>query len=336
MRLPRPCARLPGDFPQSQYAKFRRCSHEDHIAVKAVVFVNRSAGAGRAAQKTALVRAAFLEKGLSVEFLEPHSKEAFRAEVRASISRGERTLVAMGGDGTLQLLVREALGSPVNFGVIPVGGGNDFAAALGIRGWEQAVEVIGSGKCRDVDVVRVKFSNSEQAVYLGGGGIGLDAAAALYAGERFLKWRGRWRYLASALTALYRYPGVALEAEFPGSQWPEIRQQALLAAVLNTPGYGGGLRLAPNAQPDDGLLEFVMLGMLSWPRVVRLLFWLIVTGELRTAGEERRQARFVRLLGPGGALFHGDGEILGAVPVEIEALPRAARFLAPDASKALR
>jgi len=301
-------------------------------AVTVVVFVNPSAGAGRAARLIARVRRAFLTEGLAVEFLEPRSREAFRAEVRRAVAAGRNKLVAMGGDGTLQLLVREAMNSPVDLGVIPAGGGNDFAAALGIRGWEQAVRAMQGGKCRAVDLVRVKFSDGAEAVYLGGGGIGLDAQAARLAAGRFRKWPGRWRYLAAALAALYRYPGVAVEAEFPDSPLPQIRQQALLVAVLNTPSYGGGLRLAPAAQPDDGLLEFVMLGMLRWPEVVRLLFWLAVTGELPKAREERRQARLVRVLAPRGALFHGDGEILGSVPVAIEALPRAVSFLVPGAA----
>jgi diacylglycerol kinase (ATP) len=298
----------------------------------AVVFVNRLAGRGRAARKLPEVRAALAEKGVAAEFCCADSSEEFRREVRAALAAGWQTLVAMGGDGTLQLLVREALGSAVNFGVIPLGGGNDFAAALGIRCARQAVEVIGNGSCRQVDVLRVRFRNGEQAAYLGGGGVGLDAEAARHASGRFLKWPGRWRYLAATLAALRRFPGVPVEVEFPDSPLPGIRQQALLAAVLNTPAYGGGLRLAPDAQLDDGLLEFVMVGMLGRAQVMRSLFWLMATGELRTAQQERRQARSVRLLAPPGALFHGDGEILGRLPLEIEVLPRALRMLAPPAA----
>jgi diacylglycerol kinase (ATP) len=296
----------------------------------AVVFVNRLAGAGKVARKLGEVRTEFVEKGVPAEFREADSPEGLRQQVRAALAAGRKRLVAMGGDGTLQLLVREALGCPVDIGVIPLGGGNDFAAALGIRGFQQAIEVIGAGRFREVDVLRVKFPNGGEAAYLGGGGVGLDAEAVRHASGRFLKWPGRWRYLASVLAALRRYPGVPLHAEFPGSQLPGIRQQALVAAVLNTPGYGGGLRLAPDARLDDGMLEFVMIGMLGRAQVIRLLFWLTATGELRTADQERRRARAVRLISPPGALFHGDGEILGALPLEIEVLPRAVRMLAPS------
>ena len=295
----------------------------------AVVFVNRLAGAGRAARKIAEVQAAFRERGVPAEFPAADSTDQFRREVRLALAAGRKTLVAMGGDGTLQLLVREALGSAVDFGVIPCGGGNDFAAALGIRGSKQAVEVIGGGRCRQVDVLRVRFPDGEETAYLGGGGVGLDAEAARHASGRFRKWPGRWRYLASAVRALCWYPGVAVEAEFPGSQLPGIRQRALLAAVLNTSSYGGGLHLAPDARLDDGMLEFVMVGMLGRAQVIRSLFWLMATGELRAAQKERRQARSVRLLAPPGALFHGDGEILGRLPLEIEVLPRAVSMLAP-------
>jgi len=297
-----------------------------------VVFVNPCAGGGRAGRKIERVRTAFAARNFAVEFVKTDSGEAFRGRVRDAIAAGCKTLIAMGGDGTLQLLVREAIGCPVCFGVIPAGGGNDFAAALGIHTWEDSVEAITAGAYREVDVVRVKFANGEQAVYLGGGGCGLDAEAMRHASGRFLHWPGRLRYIAAALTAFRKYPGVRIEAEFGDGETPRIERQALLSAVLNTPSYGGGLRLAPGARIDDGALDVVILGMLSGGEVARLLFRLVLTGELRTARQEHIQTRAVRLTGPPETLFHGDGEILGNLPVEIEAVPGAVKFFAPASS----
>jgi diacylglycerol kinase (ATP) len=299
-------------------------------AGSAIVFVNRCAGGGNAGRKIAGVRAEFARQGFAVRFVESRSAKDFRRGVCAAIAAGSRTLIAMGGDGTLQLLVREAIGSPVNAGVIPVGGGNDFAAALGVRNWKQAVEIVAKGKTRAVDVVRATFANGETAEYLGGGGVGLDAEAARYARGKFLKWPGRLRYVASAVAALRGYSGVHVEFAFPENGAPALRKRLLLAAALNTPSYGGGLRLAPEARIDDGQLDFVTIDMLSRREMARLLPRLLFTGELQTGHLTRFRVTRARLSAEeevGG--FHGDGELLGATPVEIEVLPKAIRMFAP-------
>ena len=170
-------------------------------ARSATVFVNPCAGGGKASRMVVRVRAAFGQAGYAARYEEAPSVEEFRAQVRFAINTGCKTLIALGGDGTLQVLVREALECPVTFGIIPSGGGNDFAAALGIRNWKEAVQAIAKGKSRPLDLMRVQFKDSS-AIYLGGGGVGLDAQAARLASQRFANWRGRARYLAAATTAL--------------------------------------------------------------------------------------------------------------------------------------
>ena len=275
------------------------------------------------------MREAFAQKDFAVDVETPHSAEELRERVRTAINAGCKTLIGMGGDGTMQALVREALGCPVSFGVIPLGGGNDFAAALGIGDWKEGVSAIVEGKVREVDVVRARFANGDQAAYLGGGGMGLDTEAMRYANGRFVRWPGRLRYLASAIAALRGYAGVKIKVDFPEGDTSQIEKHVLLAAVLNTPSYGSGVRLAPNASIDDGELELVTVEMLRPMEIVRAVVWLALKGELRTDHQERRRVKRVRLGASAGTLFQGDGEILGSAPVEIEVLPKAVKFFAP-------
>jgi diacylglycerol kinase (ATP) len=296
----------------------------------ATVFVNPYAGGGKAGRKIADARAEFARHNFEMRFVEARSTEEFRTEVRAAVAEGCKTLIAMGGDGTLQLLVREAIGNEVTTGVIPVGGGNDFAAALGIRNWKQAVLAIVQGKTRLVDIARATFANGDKAEYLGGGGVGLDAEAAQYASGKFLKWPGRLRYLASAIAALRAYGGVNVDMEFPGSDPPTLRKQVSLAAALNTPSYGGGVRLAPGARLDDGELDFVTIEMLSRLEVARLIPRLLLTGEFGTQHVTRVRATKAVLSTEKGSVFHGDGELLGNTPVQIEIMPKAIRVFVPE------
>src|SRR6266404_3748638 len=299
-------------------------------AVSAVVFVNPAAGSGRTKRTISAAREAFARRTYSVEFVETNSRADLQSRIRAAADQGCATMIAMGGDGTLQLLVREVIARNITVGVIPTGGGNDFAAALGLRGnLQTAIDAIVAGRTRLVDVVRVHFSGGDDALYLGGGGIGLDAEAARYASGRFLNWPGRLRYLASAIAALRGFAGIELRAEFPENDLPKIAKRVLLAAALNTPTYGGGLRLAPEASLDDGKLEVVLLEMLEKREVLALLPRLLVTGELRTNRLARLRTEAVRFSASGEAWFHGDGELLGKSPLEIRVMPKALRMLAP-------
>lgn len=297
-------------------------------AVSATVFVNATAGGGKASRIAAEVRAAFAQAEYAAQYEEPRSVEEFRERVRAAADAGCKTLIAIGGDGTLQTLVREAMHCPVTFGIIPSGGGNDFAAALGIRNWQEAVQAIAQGKSRPVDLMQVQFKDSS-AIYLGGGGVGLDAEAARMASQRFAQWRGRLRYLAAAISALRGFHGVEVELEFPANVSAAVRRKVLLAATLNTPSYGGGLRLAPEAQMDDGLAEVVLIEMLSNWEVAALIPHLLLTGELKTGRVQRLRSSRIKLKTPEGTWFHGDGELLGRDPREIAVLPKAIRVLAP-------
>jgi diacylglycerol kinase (ATP) len=298
--------------------------------VPATVFVNPSAGRGGAGRKVARVREAFARQNYSANFVESTSAENLRCSVRAAIDDGCATLIALGGDGTAHSVANEAIGRQVRVGIIPAGGGNDFAAALGIpENVGEAVGTIVRGECRTVDVVRVRSASGEDSVYLGGGGMGLDVESVRFASGTFSRWPGKLRYLASAIAALRGFKGVEIAMSFPGSDLPKIERTVLLAAVLNTPTFGGGLRLAPEARVDDGLLDVVIIEMLSILEALSLIPRLLISGELRTQRAKRVRGAKVKLTSRQKTWFQGDGELLGVPPMEIEALPGALSVLAP-------
>lgn len=322
MRHAAGCDRLARIHPAEQ-------NRNAETSVRATIFLNPRAGAGRALRRAGDVLSAFRELNFAAKLIETESAVELRKKARAEIAEGCLKLAVMGGDGTLQSLAREASRSDAAVGVIPLGGGNDFAAALGIHSWKQAVKAIVSGRTRLVDVVRVRFENGRESRYLGGGGAGLDAEAARYASGRFGSWPGRVRYLAAAVLALRQYAGADLEVTSGAEQKPEFKGRVLLAAALNTPSYGGGLRLAPNAQVDDGLLDFVVLERLGNFEIMRLLPGLLFTGKLKTNRIKRFRASSARVRSEVPMAFHGDGELQGATPLTIEVEPKALRMLVP-------
>jgi diacylglycerol kinase (ATP) len=296
----------------------------------AVVYVNPAAGGGRALTCLPKIRKIFEAVSVPAEFVTARSLADLESNAHAAIERGKRLLFALGGDGTFQALVNAAYGSEVILGVLPAGGGNDLAAALQIPANPvEAAEAILRAQPMQVDLVRARTSDGRVRLYLGGGGLGIDAEAARHANGAFRHWPGRSRYIASALRAFCTHRSIGVRVEFPQSDLPQIEINSLLAAVLNTPTYGAGIRLAPDARVDDGWLDVVFVGDHSVSQILALMPRLLKSGDLRTLRVKRFRVQSVKLTTDRPCMFHGDGEIMGPAPVEIEVVTNAVRVLAP-------
>jgi diacylglycerol kinase (ATP) len=169
--------------------------------------------------------------------------------------------------------------------------------------------------------------------------VGLDVDASVYAAGIYRRLPGRLRYVASAVRAWLEFTQLSVQAEFPRSDETEaadvpvitIQESVLLAGVLNAPSYGAGLRVAPVARIDDGWLNLSFVKSLGTREVLALLPRLLIGGHLPDVYLKQKQARRVLLRTDRPCFFHGDGEILGPAPVEIEVVPRAVKMLAPRA-----
>ncbi len=295
-----------------------------------IVFVNSAAGRGQALSCQKQVQQLFESFQVPAQFVQTKSASELESFARNAVAQGRRALLAMGGDGTFQALANAAFGAEVLLGVIPVGGGNDFAAALGLpTDPVKSAEATLRGTPRYVDLVRVRTAEGRTRLYIGGGGVGLDAEAARYASGAYRSLPGRLRYIAAALRALVGFQPLEVHVDFLGSDLCPFEAKALLVAVLNSPTYGGGLRLAPDATLEDGKLHIVLIENIGLLAILRLLPRLTGSGELRTPRIKRWQEPKVRLTTRQPSLFHGDGEILGSTPVEIEVVARAVQVLAP-------
>ncbi|HKV23132.1 MAG TPA: diacylglycerol kinase family protein [Candidatus Acidoferrum sp.] len=297
----------------------------------AVVFANPEAGGGRAGSSIRRIREVFDAASYPVTFVPVESAEKLEETAKANIQTGAKLLIAFGGDGTFQALANAAYGADVVLGVLPAGGGNDFASSLSLpASAEHAARALLSATPKAVDLARVKTADGRMRLFAAGGGIGIDAEAARIATGSLRRLPRRTRYVASVLRAFCGFQAIGVRAEFPGSELPAIEKSWLLAAVLNAATYGGGIRLAPEAKIDDGWLDAVFVPDLSARQVAALLPALLRSGKVKIAGIERYRAKAVKISTDRPCQFHGDGELLGPAPVEVEVVPQAIRILVPE------
>jgi diacylglycerol kinase (ATP) len=291
-----------------------------------LILANPTAGGGLAREVTPRLQKFAKSRQWDVEFRTAASTAEFTQIAQQEAHRGRERIFALGGDGTFQVLLNAVAGiSDVSIGVLPAGGGNDLASALGLPRdpIEAAEAILQRGEVLRLDAARVRTADGVERLYMGGGGVGLDAEAARFASGAYRKMRGRSRYLLSAVRALVGFHPLNVRVSFENSGQEAIQGSALVLGVLNTPSYGAGLRLAPEASLVDGRLDLVMLEDLSWLEVARILPSLAISGEIRTKRIRRYLIKEARIETDRSCVFHADGEIIGQTPVKISIVPQA-------------
>ena len=301
--------------------------------------INPVAGKGRGLAAGRRAHALFVDGGHDVVDLSAATLAQATDRARAAAVRGLDALVVVGGDGMVHLGANVAAGTGLPLGIVAAGTGNDIARALGLPrdvargGVDRAVAVVERALRqgpRRVDAVRVgRPGYVPQERFLGVLSCGIDAAVNARANE--LAWpRGSARYVRALAAELGRFRPYGYRVRTDDQVWESA---GTLVAVANTPWIGGGIRIAPYAVPDDGLLDVVVAGPVSRSGVVR-----IFPGLYRGRHERHPAVRMWRsrsvlvepLPGLGGPppVAFADGERVGPLPLRVEADPGALAVLA--------
>lgn len=245
-----------------------------------------------------------------------------------SATRDDVAIVAVGGDGTITEVVNGMVGSPSYLGIIPTGSGNDLARTLELpqHPLDACLSVLG-GHPRAIDLGRV---NGRHFINVAGAGFDAEICKLMNDDLRWLK--GMPAYVVATVTTLFRYSPVQIEMELDGDRRFSIK--AMLVSVANGRYYGGGMKIAPEAEIDDGLFDVCILEALSKPAFLTA-FPRVYEGKHVTHPRfSSHRARKVRLtpLTKRPVIVQADGEVVGNLPLEMEVVPKACRILVGGAS----
>ncbi len=239
---------------------------------------------------------------------------------------GADVVAAAGGDGTVGEVANGLIGTETAMAVLPMGTGNDFARTLGIgTDLDLAARTLVSGDCQLIDVGRVVHGGN----FVNVAGCGFDAEVAARINHGFRRLRGTSAYIAAVLQTLVSFHPAAIELEVDG-----VRHNAkvMLCAIANAKTYGGGMRIAPGAQLDDGLFDLVLVGDASKTEFLRA-FPSVFKGTHITHPKVtifRAKSIAIRSASPLPTL--ADGEEIGTTPVEFEIVPKALTVMVPRKS----
>lgn len=286
--------------------------------------VNPVAGRGAGAARLDLLRRLAAEHGAELQVSE--SGEDLGARARGAASDGVERLVVVGGDGTMHQAVQGLAGSPCALGLVPLGSGNDFATALGAPDdLTAAVETALTRPVRTMDLGRVSGPAGRRwfDMYCG---VGFDSEVTRRA-NRVRLLRGPAIYPWAVVKTLFGFRSPAFRIEHDDGV---IEERGMFVTVANGPTYGGGMRIAPDARLDDGILDLVFVRQVSKAKLLRV-FPKVYSGdhvdlpEVEILRTRRTHIRLDREM-----VIHGDGEPLIPVDpagVEVEVVPRALRVV---------
>nr|WP_255526556.1 diacylglycerol kinase [Saccharopolyspora sp. HNM0983] len=285
------------------------------------MLVNPRSGRGRSAAVALRALEHLRASGIAVTVLVGRDAAESAELARQAVARGTGALVACGGDGLVNLVLQAVAGTPVPFGVIPSGTGNDHARMLGIplHDPEAAARVVSRGEVRGIDLGRA--GNRWFGTVFAGG---FDAKVSERT-NRLSFPRGALRYHTALVTELAAMRPRDYLLELDGER---LDVQAMLVAVGNGPTYGGGMRICPHADLDDGLLDITVIAHGPRAKVLKLLPTIYSGAHLDHPEVTTYRARSVRLSTPDITGF-ADGELFAPLPVTCTCVPQAARALVP-------
>ncbi|HUU12829.1 MAG TPA: diacylglycerol kinase family protein [Terriglobia bacterium] len=295
--------------------------------MKLTILFNPAAGRGRARRMLGDALEVLRVGGVEPQIRESRDARHLVELARQAARENPDVLVSAGGDGTHHGVLNGIFGSEVALGMIPLGTGNIFAAGLGIPADPRlAAAILLAGRTRQVDVARVG-----PTVYGCVAGVGFDSVVTRFANERVRRLRGRLAYAWAILRCLRRFRAEPLELR---SEVRDFSGPVVFAVVGNHSTYGGGVKIAPLARMDDGLLDVCIVPPMP---LLELLRWIPRAYRGEHLAHPRIvyfQAKRVSLASPSpsadGLELFGDGEFICELPATIEVAPRSVKIVVPE------
>jgi YegS/Rv2252/BmrU family lipid kinase len=276
--------------------------------------------------------------GLHVDVAFAHPKKEASPMAARAVEDGYKTIIAMGGDGTIEAVIRGMMdahagqGRKTRLGILPVGSANNIARSLGVPlDLKEACALIASGPTRKVDLGRVKVGKNEPFYFLELVAVGLTAA--LYPEAKKLP-KGDLSTIKDLVSTLVQHetnPKIFLKLD--GESLIEI--ETLLATVSNTPVYGMNFLVAPTASLQDGLLDISLYPNFTKAELLAYYARVMNEGYSGNGNIQRYRAQKLKIKSRPGLEVMADGVMQGKGTVRIKVFPQVLKVISPDENAGL-
>jgi diacylglycerol kinase (ATP) len=307
---------------------------------KVRVILNPNAAAGAALHKVGIIGETLRRYDLPHEIVLTRARGHAKELARAATADGVDVIAVVGGDGTLNEVAQAYLGDSgeavpgPDLALIPSGTGGDFKKTLGMSGaLDEAIARIRHGQRRPIDlgVLRLVATNGEEKlqafVNIASFGIGGQVDAIVDGSPKWLG--GKAAFFLATARAMTSYKNASVRVKVDGKPWFE--GPIFNVAIANGRFFGGGMMIAPHADPSDGRFECVALGDLTRTEVFGLSAKIyqgahLAAADVRVISGTRVEAEPLHPWA--NVLLDVDGEQPGRLPVKATLLKGALTFRA--------
>ncbi len=250
-------------------------------------------------------------------------KEAI--QIAREIESPGRIIVACGGDGTIQEIITGIKNSETEIGIIPGGRCNDFAAALGIHRRLSPAElarILLTGKARTFDC-----GETNGKKFLTVATLGFDSEVSRFVETHKMFLKGTAAYLYALVRVLLNYHPISVKLQ---TDTEKFEGKVFLCATANTPFYGGAMKIAPDAVPDDGYFHICIVKEVSWITVLRMLPRVFKGTHISHPAVKILKTKSLRVDTPGANNWIcADGESLTQTPCKFIIREKSLKIICP-------
>ena len=255
-----------------------------------------------------------------------HDSQSIRREIESlKTKHSDLTVVACGGDGTVNLCLNSIMDLDVKFAVLPMGTGNDFARHLGLKNLDDALLVLTAGVSSKVDVGKVTFADKTVRFFGAVASCGFDAQVNEIA-NHMSGPNGPIKYLAAVFKEISNLTSLHLSIDT--SEQHFIGDYTLIA-IGNTSSYGGGMHITPAADLTDGKFTVTYVTKVK-RRTLLMVLPKVFSGNHvfhpKVAVDETDR---IEISGDPFPVY-ADGERLGLGPAKFEVLPARLEVLTTE------
>ncbi len=286
-----------------------------------VLLINPAAGRGRGERAGRRAAARLEDAGVPVRVLAGRDVREAGDLAHESVESGAKALVVVGGDGMVHLGLQAVGGSDACLGVIPAGAGNDLARGLGLplKDPAAAADIVVAGAEREIDLGR-----TDGQWFAGVVAAGFDAKVNDRVNR--MRWpKGPRRYDMATFLELGVFTPISYHIELDDEV---LQTEAMLVAIGNLPSYGGGLHITPEAEPDNGLFDVLVVSPVGKATLARAFHRVRKGTHLSYPFVSVHRARQVKI-DAADVTAYVDGERLGPLPRTFDLVPCAQRIYVP-------
>ena len=289
--------------------------------MKTLIILNPVSAKGRAVDLRKEIESEFKKLKLDYQIHISKSLQDMMNATKKNLKNGFTNFIGVGGDGTIHYMANILAGTDKNLGVIPTGSGNDIAVNLGLPSdVKSCCRIIKKGATKRLDLGLI----NDKYYYLCIAGSGFDSQVNDLANNTRLPVKGPAKYSYSVYKTLITFKSKKFFMDYDNSQREVF---GMMITASNMPSYGGGMRITPDADPEDGLFDICIIKRMSKLHFIKVFPKVYEGKHIEDSNVEIFRTSYLKLDSEYRFSVFADGEYICKLPASFKVAPKKLNFI---------